>query len=331
MPVLPPPQPWIVTGFVDGINQRADRDPRAYLALGRVLLETVHAHGRARCVAFVPRRMVPSLRSGLSLESHQATQEDTEREARFTYTCRGGVLDGGTYTFSYQRVGNVFLVPFEREDLWLWRFRALGHRFHVHTGNPQKDTLEYMFVQCQKPEWMALAVALCQSLQDSVAPPAPPLFVWMDFGIFHMFSGHRDRFAAALGRACHAFAAAGAASNALSFGRCWDPLRLQVDDGQFHVPAHVYTDIDWTFAGSVFYGTSSPLLDFAHRMRDKCLQLLRERNALMWEINVWILLLAECPALFAFYWCDHNEHIFGVQPGATDTVCLERDGTNPSE
>jgi hypothetical protein len=328
MPSLPPPQPWIVTGFVDGINQRADRDPQAYRELGRVLLETVRAHEPARCVAFVPRRMVPSLRSGLSLRSNKA--ENIEREARFTYTCRGGVLDGCTYTFSYQQVGNVFFVPFEREDLWLWRFRALGHRFHVHTGNAQKDTLEYMFVQCQKPEWMAVAVALSESLQDSTLPPHPPLFVWMDFGIFHMFSGDRDRFAAALDRACHAFASTGAASDALSFGRCWDPLRLQVD-GQFHVPPHVFTDIDWTFAGSVFYGSSSLLLVFAHRMRDKCLQLLRERNALMWEINVWILLLAEAPELFAFYWCDHNEHIFGVQPPPLETACMERETTNDSE
>ena len=89
----------------------------------------------------------------------------------------------------------------------------------------------------------------------------------------------------------------------LLFARCWDP-------SQHHYYGDIYKDVNWLFAGSVFGGKSEAINQFALKMREKCFQILRERNTLMWEINVWVLLYKENPELFAFYPSDHSEIIF---------------------
>jgi len=44
-------------------------------------------------------------------------------------------------------------------------------------------------------------------------------------------------------------------------------------------------------------------------MREKCFQVLREKNTLMWEINIWALIYDEIPSLFSLYPSDHSEII----------------------
>jgi len=88
-------------------------------------------------------------------------------------------------------------------------------------------------------------------------------------------------------------------SDRVTFARCWDPNHVYYGD--------IYRDVNWLFAGSVFGGSGNAMQQFALRVREKCLQVLRERNTLMWEINIWVLIYREVPELFSLYPSDHSE------------------------
>jgi hypothetical protein len=68
----------------------------------------------------------------------------------------------------------------------------------------------------------------------------------------------------------------------------------------------VNRSIYWVFAGSVFGGMRGPLLHFAELAREKCMQLLFDQHHLMWEVNVWVLLMREHSDLFSLYPSAHD-------------------------
>jgi hypothetical protein len=289
----------IVSGLVGGINRRPDRDLNKYIELGRELIAV-----QIPIVLFVSSHLVPII-SGRKREDYE------KDEKQFQHRKVGGVMDGMVKTYTYVQIGHVWFVYFEKTDLFLWPYRELGHKFAVATGNPSKDTLEYMFVQCQKSEWMSISASLLSDslLPDSLLPDSllsdVQMRVWLDFGIFHMFCGSsgdgrkRELFHSAL----HNMHKVGESEpTKVVFARCWDPDKYYEGD--------IYRDINWSFAGSVFYAREDTVIhEFACKMREKCLQILRERNTLMWEVNVWLILYRENPSLFSFYLADHNENI----------------------
>ena len=44
-------------------------------------------------------------------------------------------------------------------------------------------------------------------------------------------------------------------------------------------------------------------------MKEKCLQIIQEKQSLMWEVNIWYLIYLENKELFDEYKCDHNESL----------------------
>jgi hypothetical protein len=131
-------------------------------------------------------------------------------------------------------------------------------------------------------------------------------YVWIDFGAFHMFHGKIDVFQLELykmrARINRRLSQSGILENRLTFARCWDPNHVYYGD--------IYKDVNWSFAGSVFGGGIIAIRQFASRVREKCFQIMRERNTLMWEINIWVLIYRENPELFVLYPSDHSEIIF---------------------
>ena len=279
----------IVTGFVSDINRRGDRDLSKYIAFGVQLMSI-----EMPITVFIERHIfdsyiVPVLSAPL------------KESGEFVYQTVGGCMDGIQRKYSYSVFGHVCFVFFERTDLFLWPYKSMARRFSLNTGNPNKDTLEYMTVQCQKSEWLAISLALPihQSSDNKMKE-----YVWFDFGGFHMFKGKIDQFQIEFykmrNRVNRRLLQCGE-SNKVLFARCWDPNHVYGGD--------IYKDVNWSFAGSVFGGGREVILSFAHLMREKCFQILRERNTLMWEINIWLLIYRENPDLFALYPSDHSEVI----------------------
>lgn len=287
----------IVSGFVSNINRRADRDVTKYLSFGLELMAV-----DIPMTVFIERSIFDShIRGGLRVAYPVL-------EGTFEHRVCGGVIDGVQQTYSYMKIGHITFVFFQISDLFLWSYRRFAHRFKLNTGNPSKDTLEYMMVQCQKSEWMSIASQMNDKVSDMTALKIQE-YTWVDFGAFHMFQGKIDVFQTELykmrsrvNRRLVFSLRDSTDSSQVLFARCWDPNHVYYGD--------IYTDVNWLFAGSVFGGRSTAINRFALKVREKCLQVLRERNTLMWEINIWVLIYKDCPELFALYPSDHSEILF---------------------
>lgn len=281
----------IVSGFISNINRRSDRDITKYLKFGFELMAV-----EIPMTIFIEREVFDK-----HILGHLGIGAGSLFPENFTYRICGGVMDGFQQKYSYVRIGHITFVFFRICDLFLWSYREMAHKFKLNTGNPTKDTLEYMMVQCQKSEWMAIASQLFHSTRGCGEEN-----VWIDFGVFHMFQGKIDVFQTELykmrARIHRRLLQPGLSRGGMTFARCWDPNHVYYGD--------IYKDVNWLFAGSVFGGCSTRIQQFALRVREKCLQVLREKNTLMWEINIWVLIYHEHPELFAFYPSDHSEIIF---------------------
>jgi hypothetical protein len=216
----------------------------------------------------------------------------------FVYKCEGGLLDGAVHKYKYCRYpGHITVVFFEKTDLFLWPYRSMAHAFSVNTGNPGKDTLGYMMVQCQKSEWLAIA---CQMNKKPVE------YLWIDFGIFHMFGGKIDVFQTNIYKMRGRIMRRGNKDKIIA-ARCVDPGHA------FSVQGDIYKDINWLFAGSVIGGREDAVKWFATKMREYCFRVLREKNTIMWEINVWAIIYRDFPNKFSLYASNHSDVIFNVQ------------------
>lgn len=291
----------IVSGFISNVNRRHDRDITKYLKFGLELMAV-----EIPMTIFIEKEVFE--KHILPVIALRCSSSCPEREHTFIYRVCGGVMDGIQQKYSYIRIGRITFVFFRICDLFLWSYRKMAGRFQLNTGNPTKDTLEYMMVQCQKSEWMAIASQLNQNIKGIGTSIGTSLretveYIWIDFGAFHMFHGKIDVFQLELyklrARVNRRISQSAVPSNKLTFARCWDPNHVYYGD--------IYKDVNWLFAGSVFGGSAIAITQFSLRVREKCLQVLRERNTLMWEINIWVLIYRECPGLFSLYPSDHSE------------------------
>lgn len=188
----------IVSGFISNINRRSDRDITKYLKFGFELMAV-----EIPMTIFIEREVFEK-----HIIGHLGVGSGSLLEDAFVYRVCGGVMDGIQQKYSYVRIGHITFVFFRICDLFLWYYREMASKFILNTGNPTKDTLEYMMVQCQKSEWMAIASQLHSRFNrarglgvlsaifrrcDSGASNENE-YVWIDFGVFHMFQGKIDVF-----------------------------------------------------------------------------------------------------------------------------------------
>ena len=85
-----------------------------------------------------------------------------------------------TEYFSNDIFPQTIFVFVEKTDNYLYEQMEAITEFEVVSTNPGKDTIEYMFVQCNKTEWVKQAV--------ETDPFNTEQFVWIDFGIYHMIN-----------------------------------------------------------------------------------------------------------------------------------------------
>jgi hypothetical protein len=281
----------IVSGFISNVNRRSDRDITKYIQFGLELMSV-----EIPMTVFIERSVFTVYILPVFGYCASSSQQTT---GEFTYTICGGIMDGIRQIYSYLKIGHITFVFFEVADLVLWSSRGLAHKFTLNTGNPNKDTLEYMMVQCQKTEWMEIASQLSRPSRGQNLE-----YVWIDFGAFHMFQGKIDVFQTELYKLRSRIngRSGGVNENRIRIARCWDPNHIHY--------GNIYKDVNWLFAGSVFGGSSCAIGEFSRKMREKCLQIMREKNTLMWEINIWVLIYRETEELFSLYPSDHSDILF---------------------
>lgn len=181
---------------------------------------------------------------------------------------------------------NVTFVFIEKSDLYLYKYADKITNFCLNTDNPEKDTLEYMFVQCNKTEWVRDVIK--RNIYGSEH------FVWIDFGIWHVI---RDDplFVYYCMNICHP----------LTKG----PIGVRIACGNPQYVDDLHKSISWFFLGSIFGGDRESLIKFANLVKNKCIQTIQERGTLMWEINIWQMVFRENPTLFLCYEANHDASI----------------------
>lgn len=219
----------------------------------------------------------------------------------FTNGCFLYCVDGSMKTFHYTSCKNKIFVFFNRNDIYLYNYRSVVTDFHVETNNHSKDTIDYMFVQCHKTEWVKMAIILTK--QNSNKAIDNFNFLWIDYGIYHMIR-NEDVFKRELEALVTRNNSNQTGCNSIRIAGCWD-LNLIYNN----MNIDIYKNITWYFAGSVFGGNETTLFEFADKMKEKCIQIIKNKQTLMWEINVWYLIYLENREMFNSYMCNHDTSI----------------------
>ena len=183
---------------------------------------------------------------------------------------------------------NTRFIFTEKTDIYLYNYHYKINKFNVCTDNIEKNTIEYMFVQCNKTEWIKQSIELNHFNSEQ--------FIWIDFGIKYMIKEEEeeDSFKKYIEDITEK------QYDNVRISSCWS------FNYNFPDYMNVYEHIVWYFAGSVFGGNKDKLLLFAELMKEKCLQIINDKQSIMWEINIWYLIYKEHPEIFDPYLCNHD-------------------------
>jgi hypothetical protein len=158
-----------------------------------------------------------------------------------------------------------------------------------------KDTIRYMRVIMYKTEWMVRAIGIKGDDKQ---------YIWVDFGMFHIFKNDRQRYLSALEHASKQ------SYDGVRIGHIWQlpseptPRSFEWSFGQA-VQNKWYDRVCWYFAGGVFGGNAKALRQFAQavrRCKDECIR----HRICTWEVNIWYIVFLSQPTLFQPYPADHK-------------------------
>jgi hypothetical protein len=169
-----------------------------------------------------------------------------------------------------------------------YKYLDLINNSILHSTKPEKDTIEYMMVQCHKTEWVKQAI--------EINPFHTNQFIWIDFGIYHIFHNDYDLFKISLYHLNHSYYMNNKVRIACGI----------LSDYYFTKKVNIVPDILWCFLGGIFGGESSVLLKFADIMKNQCIHLIENNQLLLWEVNIWYSIYFEYPELFDTYIADHD-------------------------
>lgn len=175
------------------------------------------------------------------------------------------------------------LEVIDKDELYLFKELNNISSFHI-TDNAEKNTKQYIIVQCLKTEFVSRAI--------DISPFNSEQFVWVDFGIKHVCDVPRNIFNNYL------ITLSEKVYSNVRIGGIWDT------SNKYNL--NILTDVHWFFAGGVFGGSKNHLLLFNDHMKKKCMELINRYHTLTWEVNIWYLIWKENPSLFDIYKCDHN-------------------------
>jgi hypothetical protein len=282
---------FFVSAFITNINQRTDSEIIKYIENGRKLIDVdiFHIIFMERDIFhFFFRDIMAGCNSSISFFEYEIAENVVKK-------------------FEYFIIDKKIFVFFERTDMYFYQVIDSITDFNATSDNKEKNTVQYMFVQCHKTEWVKMAIYLLKQLEFEKKSVNKHLisnvdyyqFLWLDFGLYHVIK-NVEVFETELKKlenrvVNHPYL------DRVRIGSCWDFNVLYL--------FNIYRDITWYFAGGVFGGSTMKMIEFADLMKQKCLQVIKEQKTLMWEVNVWYLIHCDNKNIFDCYKCDHNPSI----------------------
>ena len=177
------------------------------------------------------------------------------------------------------------------ENCWLYQY--IGHTYggyppknltHSVADNPKKNSLAYHIVQAQKTEFLVDA-AEAIGMQ-------PDVYVWIDYGIFHVPGVTPQIIKEFLFRARD--------EQTIAIPGCWGEN-------------YIYDDLQpcWRFCGGVMVVPRDYVVALDNAMKQEYADWMRRRHNVSWEVNMLAQVERKHPELpIWWYQADHNETIF---------------------
>jgi hypothetical protein len=180
----------------------------------------------------------------------------------------------------------ILFAKGDLEHCWLYQHvhaQSNGFTWSV-ADNPQKNSLAYHIIQAQKTEWLEIA---------SFADPFSDVFVWIDYGIFHVPGVTKEIIDAFLDRAD--------SEQAIAIPGCWQKDQFPYDDNQ---PC-------WRFCGGVMVVPRRFVGSFNFAMKREYKRWLEKTGNISWEVNTLARLEQEDQD-FPVWWyaADHDSTLF---------------------
>lgn len=187
----------------------------------------------------------------------------------------------------YMRLGDkLFDIPvpktiFHHPLECCWMHGALvGQNYEPrHGGDKKKNTLNYHIVQHQKTTWM---------LQAAADEPDANVFVWIDYGVFHMDGVTSERILDLM-HDCQT-------EEGIAIPGAWPK-------GQDGGPC-------WRFNGSVLVCHRKYLAQLDHRIRTAAMAHAAATGEIIWEVNTWDAIETQGGLPIRWYGASHNGTLF---------------------
>jgi hypothetical protein len=179
----------------------------------------------------------------------------------------------------------VFFAKGDLERCWLHKYLADKKRVTWSTAdNPMKNTLAYHIVQAQKTTWLEIG---------SICDPQADVFVWIDYGIFHIPGVTQEIVEAFLDRAEN--------ERAIAIPGCWNKNQFEYRDDQ---PC-------WRFCGGVMVVPREYVQPFNLFMQDEYVRWFKQTGNISWDVNTLARLEArDDMAPLWWYKANHDHTLF---------------------
>ena len=169
-----------------------------------------------------------------------------------------------------------YLIKVREQDMYLYEF--IDNLENNIIGNPDKDTNKFFAIMCNKTEWIKQAIEINHFNTD--------YYTWIDFGIFKIFNEHLT------------IENLNKNYDTIRIGSIWD-----INNSNFE---NLEKEICWYFAGGIFGGHKRHLLFFANAMKYETMQFIKQKNYLIWEVNLWYMVYKKYASIFSIYKCNHD-------------------------
>jgi len=211
----------------------------------------------------------------------------------------------------YENETTIFIF-FEKHEIYFYKIYGTDFSktqssdlfenfYQIKHDNQEKNTLDYMFVQCHKTEWLRMAIELTEKTENLKVQNFNQ-FVWIDFGIYHMIEETERKnwnlFLSSIINPLKKY-------NNIRIASGWN---LETELITEH-PDDIYKRIVWYFLGSVVGGDKYAIIAFSYIMKSITMKICNQKKLLMWEINIWWIIYKMYPELFDCYLCNHNSTI----------------------
>jgi len=155
---------------------------------------------------------------------------------------------------------------------------------HSVADNPAKNTMAYHIVQAQKTEFLAQAAEACRM--------EPDVYVWIDYGIFHVPGVTQKIIQDFLVRAD--------GEQTIAIPGCWDKNFIYDDDQPC-----------WRFCGGVMVVPRKYVVALNEAMKKEYTSWIAKHHHVSWEVNTLARVERREPELpIWWYQADHDASIF---------------------